>query len=281
MMVDVCSCCLLEFVLDNDVRDNWMTYIGLIASDLLHFTCKEKLPEEDPVEEVNPKELNPYLKDNGSGYPEESDRTKVVAERWGSLGDLTASNAVAPARAHVRAIRSRQRGETEEKSADTDKQSRRDYKRDYSKDVSVRHSEMKAPKVRDSLSWGKQKSQHSAKFVSNKSSNYDSSSIEGIEPVNDSSEANAPDNSTEVMKTRMTTNQLAARAIQLRLKGKREEAEKLMSIQKRWNEAYVSYYKKVRASNSSTAVPLPPPPSISSDEDYNDDGDEDDTDDYS
>ncbi|XLR27295.1 hypothetical protein S83_055195, partial [Arachis hypogaea] len=99
------------------------------ASDLLHFTCKEKLPEEDPVEEVNPKELNPYLKDNGSGYPEESDRTKVVAERWGSLGDLTASNAVAPARAHVRAIRSRQRGETEEKSADTDKQSRRDYKR--------------------------------------------------------------------------------------------------------------------------------------------------------
>ncbi|XLR04110.1 hypothetical protein HN51_058936 [Arachis hypogaea] len=44
---------------------------------------------------------------------------KRVAEQWGSLGDLTASiasNAAAPARAHLRAIRSRQRGETEEKS---------------------------------------------------------------------------------------------------------------------------------------------------------------------
>ncbi|KAL1342900.1 uncharacterized protein [Arachis hypogaea] len=265
----------------------------------------EKLPEEDPVEEpikVNPKELNPYLKDNGSGYPEESDGTKVgadrllsaslvgdggaswrlkalkraqeqaaregrsfpevVAERWGSLGDLTASvasNAAAPARAHLRAIRSRQRGETEEKS-DTDKQSRRDYKRqDYLKDVSVRHGEMKAPKVRDSLSWGKRKSQHSAEgaalisaaasslnkfsndgsfmreFVSNKSSNSDGSAVEGVEPVNDSSEANAPGSSSEVVKTGMTANQLAAKAMQLRLKGKHEEAEKLMQEAKIMN----------------------------------------------
>ncbi|MED6194158.1 hypothetical protein PIB30_026026 [Stylosanthes scabra] len=202
----------------------------------------EKLPEEDPVEEsikVNPKELNPYLKDNGSGYPEESDGAKVgadrllssslvgdggaswrlkalkraqeqaaregrsfqevVSERWGSLGDLTASvasNAAAPARAHLRAIRSRQRGETEEKSADTDKQSRRDYKRDYLKDVSVWH---------------------------------------GVEPVNDSSEANTPGNSNEVVKTGMTANQLAAKAMQLRLKGKHEEAEKLMQEAKVMN----------------------------------------------
>ncbi|RYR03787.1 hypothetical protein Ahy_B06g083101 [Arachis hypogaea] len=61
-------------------------------------------------------------------------------------------------------------------------------------------------------------------------------------------------------------------------------AKKEKLKRKRWNEAYVSYYKKVRASSSSTTAPLPPPPpppSISSDEDYDDDGDEDDTEDYS
>lgn len=55
-----------------------------------------------------------------------------MAERWGSLGELTASvasHAAAPARAHLRAIKSRQRGATEENSPDTDKHSRRDYKR--------------------------------------------------------------------------------------------------------------------------------------------------------
>ncbi|XP_052111581.1 uncharacterized protein LOC107470036 [Arachis duranensis] len=64
------------------------------------------------------------------------------------------------------------------------------------------------------------------------------------------------------------------------------KAKKEKLKQKRWNEAYVSYYKKVRASSSSTTAPLPPPlspppPSISSDEDYDDDRDEDDTEDYS
>ncbi|RYR78414.1 hypothetical protein Ahy_A01g003210 [Arachis hypogaea] len=64
------------------------------------------------------------------------------------------------------------------------------------------------------------------------------------------------------------------------------KAKKKKLKQKRWNEAYVSYYKKVRASSSSTTAPLPPPlspppPSISSDEDYDDDRDEDDTEDYS
>ncbi|MED6145609.1 hypothetical protein PIB30_026725 [Stylosanthes scabra] len=108
---------------------------------------------------------------------------------------------------------------------------------DYLKDVSVRHGEMKAPKVRDSLSWGKRKGQHSAEgvtlisaaessqnkfsndgsfmceFVSNKSSNSNSSALEGVEPVNDSSEANTPGNSNEVVKTGITANQLAAKAM--------------------------------------------------------------------
>ena len=62
------------------------------------------------------------------------------------------------------------------------------------------------------------------------------------------------------------------------------KAKKEKLKQKRWNEAYVRYYEKVRASSSSSTVPLPPPPplpSISLDEDYDDDEDEDDTEDYS
>lgn len=55
-----------------------------------------------------------------------------MGERWGSLGDLTASvasQAAAPARAHLRAIKSRQRGATEENSTDSDKPIRCDSKR--------------------------------------------------------------------------------------------------------------------------------------------------------
>ncbi|RYR58645.1 hypothetical protein Ahy_A05g024517 [Arachis hypogaea] len=62
------------------------------------------------------------------------------------------------------------------------------------------------------------------------------------------------------------------------------KAKKEKLKQKRWNEAYVSYYEKVRASSSSSVVPLPPPlppHSMSSDEGYDDDEDEDDTEDYS
>lgn len=30
---------------------------------------------------MNPRELNPYLKDNGSGYPEDADRNKASGEK--------------------------------------------------------------------------------------------------------------------------------------------------------------------------------------------------------
>ncbi|XP_057446194.1 uncharacterized protein LOC130738264 [Lotus japonicus] len=43
-----------------------------------------ELSEEVPIQvskKVNPKELNPYLKDNDSGYPEESDGAKVGADK--------------------------------------------------------------------------------------------------------------------------------------------------------------------------------------------------------
>ncbi|KAL2324205.1 hypothetical protein Fmac_023263 [Flemingia macrophylla] len=267
----------------------------------------EKLPEEVPVEEskkVNPKELNPYLKDNGCGYPEESDIAKggakqllssslvgdggaswrlkalkraqeqaaregrnfheVVEERWGSVGDLTvsvASHTAAPARAHLHAIRNRQRGVNEENSPDSDKHGRRDFKRDYLKDVSVRrHHEMKAPKVQDSLSWGKRKSQQVVgegagvisaavsslnkftndgsfmhDFGSKMSNNSDGSVLGSVELEKDSPNANTLEESSAIVKNEMSANQLAAKAMQLRLKGKHEEAEKLMQKAKVMN----------------------------------------------
>ncbi|KAL9317233.1 hypothetical protein ACSQ67_013750 [Phaseolus vulgaris] len=255
---------------------------------------EENLSEEVPVEEpkVNPKELNPYFKDSGTGYPEEKDGSKVgadqllssslvgdggaswklkalkraqeqaaregrnfnevVQERWGSLGELTASvasNAAAPARAHLRAIKNRQKGITEENSPDSDKHGRRSSTREYLKDVSVRHHEMRIPKVQGSLSWGKRKShQHMEAegagvisaavsslnkfsndgsfmhdFGSKMTNNSDGSVLEKV-----SLEANTPGERSAEVKNEMSANQLAAKAMQLRLKGKHEEAEKLM-----------------------------------------------------
>lgn len=57
---------------------------------------------------------------------------QVVGERWGSLGELTASvasGAAAPARAHLRAIKSRQRRVAEDNSPDSEKPIQRDSKR--------------------------------------------------------------------------------------------------------------------------------------------------------
>ncbi|PNX92720.1 cwf19-like protein 2-like, partial [Trifolium pratense] len=260
---------------------------------------KEILPEEVPVEEskkANPRELNPYLKDDGSGYPEEIDEVKVgasqllsssvvgdggaswrlkalkraqeqaaregrsfqevVGERWGSLGELTASvasKAAAPARAHLRAIKSRQRGVTEENSPDYDKPIQRDSKRDYIRNASHRHHEMKAPKVQDSLSWRKRKNQFVGaegaeiiaaaasslnkfandgsfmrELVSRESGNSDGSVLESFEAEKVFSDVNTPGETNTVVQNKMSANQLAAKAMQLRLKGKNEEADKLM-----------------------------------------------------
>lgn len=55
-----------------------------------------------------------------------------MEERWGSLGDLTASlasHAAAPSRAHLRAIKSRKRGLTGEHSQDSDNHGKKDSKR--------------------------------------------------------------------------------------------------------------------------------------------------------
>ncbi|XVE81772.1 hypothetical protein DITRI_Ditri15bG0092700 [Diplodiscus trichospermus] len=269
---------------------------------------KPELPVEQPVEppadeikKVNPRELNPYLKDNGTGYPEEADekgtgvdrllssslvgdggsswRLKalkraeeqaaregrrledVVQERWGSLDILAeygASRRAAAPRAHLHAIRNRKQGQGDEKQKTADNESGRDSKRnnarDYLRDVSLRHSNMRAPKVRDSLSWGKQKDQNNpAKYagtmsVTNKFSsdgNFmqeylhkqgNGAGISGSHTNNDgkvdsnvvASETNKSSEAGTMLKENLSTNQLAAKALQLRLKGKHEEAEKLL-----------------------------------------------------
>ncbi|KAJ6301042.1 hypothetical protein OIU77_015364 [Salix suchowensis] len=131
--------------------------------------------------------------------------------------------------------------------------------RGYLKDVSVRHPEMRAPKVHNTLSWGKQKSQNmstkDAALVSaaasslNKFSddgsflnkilgkqNKDAGSSVGSYPNQEenveskvaSAEMNKPSEGSLLVKEALSANQLAAKALQLRMKGKHEEAEKLM-----------------------------------------------------
>lgn len=129
--------------------------------------------------------------------------------------------------------------------------------REYLKDVSVRDPEMRAPKVHDSLSWGKRKGQNvstkDAGLISdavaslNKFTN-DGSFMDQVmhqqnigsggplgsssskrdgnvmsEPV--SLDTNQPG---EGSKQAMSANQLAAKAMRLRMEGKHEEAEELL-----------------------------------------------------
>lgn len=258
----------------------------------------EDQPKETPIEEtkkVNPRELNPYLKDDGSGYPDDTDEPKaggdrlrpssvvgdggaswrlkalkrakeqatregqglheVVGERWGSLGQLTvslASNKAAPSRAHLHAIQSRKKGLSEEQQPGSNNDmDKKDTSRHYQKDVSIRHPKMREPKVQDSLSWGKQKSQKS-RDVSTKDSGLIADAVSSLNrfsndgsflseltrkqskddsrnPVN----ANVldtikPSEASAAFKGELSANQLAAKAFQLRMKGKHEEAEELL-----------------------------------------------------
>ncbi|XP_031382429.1 CWF19-like protein 2 [Punica granatum] len=256
-------------------------------------------PKEEEVKKVNPRELNPYLRDNGSGYPEEGadkpsgDRLlsssigdggaswrlkalkraqeqaaregrkveEVVAERWGSLGQLTvsvSSRSVAPSRAHLSAIKSRQRGSAEEPNTAGDEKNENDTRkgpREYLKDVSIRNSQMRKPKVDNSLSWGKRKghkvSAKDASFISAAASSLNKFSNDGRfmeealqKQSNDSTVAvsasvsegeltqqvSEPNDAIkEILNEGLSANQLAAKALQLRLKGKHDEAQKLLN----------------------------------------------------
>lgn len=256
--------------------------------------------EETPAEEVrkaNPRELNPYLKDGGSGYPDDSEGTKtggsqllstavgdggaswrlkalrraqeqaeregrkldeVAAERWGSLSQLAvsvSSGKAAPIHAHLHAIKRRQ-GVMDDKEAVVDKRNQT-YAR---KEMSPGHSRMRMPtNLKDSLSWRKEKKQNisnaDAGLIATAISSVNKFSNDGNfmrdflhEKSGDSS--HAPDTSnpkSEVLESKrdlsvyektnedakniepaLTANQLAAKVMQLRMKGMHDEAEKLL-----------------------------------------------------
>lgn len=125
--------------------------------------------------------------------------------------------------------------------------------------MSLRHPDMRAPKARDSLSWGKRKGQHMSardanivsaafsglnKFENDGSFMREFSRQQGKDPggpvdshPNDEGnvesevvlyEIKVPSESTVMIEEGLGANKLAAKAMQLRLKGKHGEAEKLL-----------------------------------------------------
>ncbi|GFP95886.1 cwf19-like protein 2 [Phtheirospermum japonicum] len=206
-------------------------------------------PEEASVEEIkkdNPRELNPYLRNDGSGYPEDSKGPKAEDKRLLSntvVGDGGASwRLKALKRAQEQAAREGRHLQEEARQKSTN-------------DVTPRHPKMRVPKVHDSLSWGKRGNKNlSAEdnaLVSSALSSVNKFSNDGnflaqfmhkeentsgdrlkhearAEPI--SVDFASMENKEDVgtMKPSMTANQLAAKAMQLRMKGKHEEAEKLL-----------------------------------------------------
>jgi hypothetical protein len=112
---------------------------------------------------------------------------------------------------------------------------------------------MREPKVQDSLSWGKQKSQKS-RDVSTKDSGLIADAVSSLNrfsndgsflseltrkqsnddsrnPVNANVlDTRKPSEASAAFKGELSANQLAAKAFQLRMKGKHEEAEELLVI---------------------------------------------------
>lgn len=121
--------------------------------------------------------------------------------------------------------------------------------RDYLKDDSVRHRTLRAPKTDPSLSWGKRKGQthrhEDSKLISEAASHLNKFTNDGsfmkqmlskqknepVEPREDHrSDSETKKDGGEVTIPNiesLSVNQLAAKALQLRLKGKLEEAQKL------------------------------------------------------
>lgn len=256
---------------------------------------KQEESTHEEVVKVNPRELNPYLKGNGTGYPEEESEKRsgkdqllptsvvgdggaswrmkalkrakeqaaregqkleeVAGERWGSLGNLVesvASQRAAPSRAHLNAINNRRRenNEDNDKEKKPERVSEKGNGRDYLKDDSIRHRTLRAPKTDPSLSWGKRKGgqthrHEDSKLISeaaahlNKFTNDGSfmkqmlskQKNESVEPREDhiSEAENKKDGGLGTLPNieSLSVNQLAAKALQLRLKGKLEEAQKL------------------------------------------------------
>ncbi|XP_047092459.1 CWF19-like protein 2 [Lolium rigidum] len=258
-------------------------------------------PADDEVKKPNPKEMNPYLRDNGAGYPDESTPSReasqllassvvgdggaswrlkalkrakeqaaregrnieeVVEERWGSLGHLAASvstSRVAPSYAHLQAIRGRKAGQADnpEKSS---KENRKEDKRgedsggsrEYLRGVSSREHAMRKPKA-DSTPWKRNRQNMSSEdrtLISSALASINKFSNDGsfMERINSAGSKNTNVSSVEVDEQRdsgpkshkesskkpssvstqnLNANQLAAKILQLRMKGKNEEADQL------------------------------------------------------
>lgn len=255
-------------------------------------------PVEPQVEEVkkpNPRELNPYFKEDGSGYPDDLEPKKtggdqllassvvgdggaswrrkalkrsqeqaaregrnlkeVAEERWGSLHQLTAPSAsrAAHAHAHLHAIKDRRRVITEkDESVSDDKVHQNDKKAyvervGYAKETPFRYPDMKAPNVNETLSWGKKKEQSNPKGntqpISAATACLNNIMNDGSPAAYQSSQRNSTESKPleldfrssganehieENPETALSANQLAAKSMQLRMKGKHEEAEKLL-----------------------------------------------------
>lgn len=287
-------------ILRKEMGLEWM----LQAASTLHGNPAPSKSEQEghQVEEgkkVNPKELNPYLQVDGSGYPNDAlnsaagssqllssslvgdggaswrlkalKRAKeqaaregltlqeVVGERWGSLQELATSVAVhqsAPAHAHLHAIKERKKGQT--KIEET--QDKLINSNDYIQDLSSGHLDMKKPK-QDNMQWRTKhfkrtcledsslvsealssinKFSNDGSFLNsiinqqNKDSNVQDISFPGTKEtknINEKDLASESKDFGEVLSTKIqaavSSNQLAAKMLQLKMKGKHEEAENL------------------------------------------------------
>ncbi|KAF8389141.1 hypothetical protein HHK36_025834 [Tetracentron sinense] len=186
----------------------------------------------------------------------------------GQLAVSVASRAAAPSRAHLHAINDRKKEVSKKCETAAENRIMRDTKkvyggsREYLPNVSLRRPEMREPKIQDSLSWRKRKGQsmsaEDAGILSaavsnlNKFANDGSFMLEVKRPQNKdadgslgssctnyegneymesemvSSESNNPSANSSIPKQVLSANQLAAKALQFRMEGKHEEAEKLL-----------------------------------------------------
>ncbi|KZV50426.1 hypothetical protein F511_09484 [Dorcoceras hygrometricum] len=295
-------------------KEMGLEWMLIHPKDGIQKTCDEVSQteaEEALAKEIkndNPRELNPYLKDSGSGYPEETELIKtdrkqllsssvvgdggaswrlkalkrsqeqaaregkklheVVEERWGSMGHFAASVAshnVAPNHAHLHAIKNRRRGlvkeELENVAEEISGSAQKDSDRRSGEDIHPWHTKMRVPKVQDSLSWGKRRYKNlstedtalvaAAMSGLNKFSN-DGSFMDKFTPLKDAESGGHGNSSAErfedrgeittedamTVKPPMSANQLAAKALQLRMKGKLAEAEEMLKEAEKMKEKH-------------------------------------------
>lgn len=74
-------------------QNDLIMHFSYHSSCIMHFKVTIGFSPLFQVKKANPKELNPYLKDNGSGYPEDSDGNATQNQLFSSslVGDGGAS----------------------------------------------------------------------------------------------------------------------------------------------------------------------------------------------